>query len=329
MLKIKELHKIELHVHIDCSLSFSAVQKMIPDISEGQYKAQFIAPSKCIDLAHYLESAQIAVNLLQTKENLAIAIDDLLHQQANDGVIYSELRFAPIEHTKQNLDIEEVITTALESIQKFAPKYDIKANLILCTLRHYSAEQSLKTAEMVKKYHNSGVVALDLASDEANYSIRQHIKAFDMVRELGIPTIAHAGEAAGSQSVLETIDLLKPVRIGHGVRAIEDPKVIAKIKEQNIHLEVCPSSNIQTNVYHTYSDHVINLLLNEGISFGINTDARAITNISLNKEYEKLVKYFGWQKEDFYLKNRQALDSAFISDELRSVLMNRLDVGYQ
>lgn len=325
---LHKLPKIELHVHIDCSLSFHGAQRMIPGITLEQYNAYFRAPDKCVDLTHYLKCAQFAVNLLQSKENLEIAVEDLLTQQAIDGVIYSELRFAPFEHVKKGLVIEEIVETVLKTMKRVSDEKNILSNLILCTLRHYTTEQSLQTARMVEKFFADGVVGLDLASDEARYSLSAHIPAFELMKDAGIPTTAHAGEAVGPESVLETIEKLSPTRIGHGVRAIEDPKVIAKIKELNIHLEVCPSSNIQTNVYDKYSDHVLNLLRSEEISFGINTDARAITNIDLNEEYDKLIKNFGWNKNDFYQCNIQALDHAFLDENLKTKVKKRLIEGY-
>jgi adenosine deaminase len=328
-MEITTLPKIELHVHLDCSLSFAAVQQMIPALSEFDYHQKLIGPFKCRNLSHYLECAQYSVGLLQSRKNLRIAVFDLLNQQKEDQIIYSEIRFSPFEHIKEGLSPEEVVVTVLEAIKDASELYQIRSNLILCTLRHYSEAYSKITADLAIAYAKYGVVALDLASDEANYSLDAHIKAFRKVKEHGLSITAHAGEAAGSESVWETIEKLQPDRIGHGVRSGEDSALIEYLANHQIHLEVCPSSNIQTNVYEKYSDHVIEKLIDSGISTSINSDARTISNIHLRKEYKKLEKVFNWDSKQFYHCNLEAIKHAFIDQNEKNMLIETIQNRYE
>jgi len=323
------LPKIELHVHLDCSLSFSAVQEMVPSISESEYRQKLIGPVKCRDLSHYLECAQFSVGLLQSKNNLRIAVFDLLKQQKEDRIIYSEIRFSPFEHIKGGLDPEEVVVTVLESIKEASILFGIKSNVILCTLRHYPEAYSRKTADLAIAYANEGIVGFDLASDEANYPLDAHFKAFQKVKEHGLSTTAHAGEAAGAISVWETLEKLTPNRIGHGVRAVEDSKLIEYLAHHQIHLEVCPSSNIQTNVFEQYPDHVIDYLIECGVSTSINSDARTITDIHLREEYQKLFNNFKWDIRQFYHCNLEAIKHAFIDQKEKNRLTGIIKKGYE
>jgi adenosine deaminase len=196
--------------------------------------------------------------------------------------------------------------------------------LVLCALRHFTQEQSLLTAELAERFKGGHVVALDLAGDEAGWALDAHIPAFRFAIERGIRRTVHAGEAAAADSVWRTLRAFEPERIGHGVRCVEDPALVAHLKAQQIHLEVCPSSNVQTRVVEEYQQHAVDLLLRTGLSLGINTDTRTITNVTLNEEYTRLHHHFGWGEREFAACNRAALGAAFLDAPTKSRLAARL-----
>ncbi|HEU5402406.1 MAG TPA: hypothetical protein VFU86_13670, partial [Terriglobales bacterium] len=183
-------------------------------------------------------------------------------------------------------------------------------------------------ARLVKKFLGTNVVALDIAGDEAGYPIQPHIPAYEFARANHLYRTAHAGEAAGAQSVWETLRSLQPTRIGHGVRSIEDATLLEFLREQGIHLEVCPSSNLQTNMYREMPEHALDALYRAGLSVGISTDARTITDITLEQEYRNMRTAFGWTNEQLLQCNLYALNAAFIPDELKKQLSARLRDGY-
>jgi adenosine deaminase len=325
---IASLPKIELHLHLDNSLSFDVAKQLRPDISETEYKQNFIAPEKCKDLAECLRRTSSVKELLQTKEALREVVKDLFVQLQRDNVIYVELRFAPLNHREKGLLPEEVVEIVAESVKSNIHSTGIKAGIILCTVRRFDEEQSLQTSRLVERYiKHTNVVGFDISSDEAGYPIDCHKKAFEYAIKNDIPRTAHAGEAKGADSVWETIKYFKPQRIGHGVRSIEDERLIEFIVKNRIHLEICPTSNIVTDVFEKYSDHPIDFLYNSGVSVGVNSDARTLINVSLTDEYMKLVNVFDWNIDHFYNCNRNSLDHAFISnsekEELRSFLFSK------
>ncbi|NND08094.1 MAG: adenosine deaminase [Saprospiraceae bacterium] len=327
-MKNEHIPKIELHVHLDCCLSFDVVQKLDASIDERQYRKYFRANGKCANLADYLQRATRAVDLMQSDRSLKLVTDDLFDQLVTDRVIYAEIRFAPLLHTRQGLGEEEIVRIVTDAVAENIERTGISANLILCTLRHYSQAQSISTAELVYAFRDQGVVALDLAADEAGFSIDNHVLAFEYAKANGMHTTAHAGEACSAESVWETIDQLKPDRIGHGIRASEDPALVEYIKHQGIHLEICPTSNIQTNIYSKMYDHPVDQLLGAGISLSINTDGRTISGTSLTEEYTKLVHAFSWGLAEFRQVNCNALDAAFIDEDLKRALSSVIDSAY-
>ena len=323
----KALPKVELHLHLDCSLSYAVVSRLNPAITREEYLHDFIAPARCTNLADFLTRAPKSIALMQTEEGLRLVTFDVFEQLQRDNVVYAEIRFAPLLHTEKGLIAENVVEIIEEATAKASQATGIEARLILCTLRHFSAEQSLQTVKLVERFKGTRVAALDIAGDEAGFPLDAHIPAFQYAIQNGIARTAHAGEASGAESVWKTLNLLRPSRIGHGVRSIEDPALIAHLRKEHIHLEVCPTSNLQTNIYDSYADHPINRLYDAGLSLSVNTDARTITDITLAQEYEKLHQVFAWDSEHFLQCNLNAMRSSFLPEAAKKRLENRLREG--
>ena len=324
---IKDLPKVELHVHLDCCLSFKGLTRIDPTISESFYKKKFIGTS-CNCLKDYIRCADTALEYMQTKEQLEIVIEDLFDQLVNDNVIYAEIRFAPLLHLKKGLTSKNVVEIVSNKTKIESEKSGIEVGLILCTLRHFSVDQSLQTVKLVKDFLDKNVVGFDIAADEAGFPIDNHIKSFQFARDNNIFCTAHAGEALGADSVTNTLKYLKPNRIGHGVRCIEDNSLIEKIKKENIHLEICVTSNMVTKVFNNLTDHPVDFLFNKGVSLSINTDGRTISNTTLNKEYVLLYKEFNWLKNKFLEVNVNAMKASFSSNEVKNKIISILNQNY-
>ena len=327
--RLEELPKIELHLHLDCSLSPKVVEALEGPITRDDYVQRFVAPEDAAGLPDYLDRALEGIKLMQEPEQIRLVTLDLFDQLKADHILYAEIRFAPMEHTQKGLDPREVVEIVESAIREGQQHTGIMARLILCTLRHYSPHQSMQMARLTQETMGGIVAGFDLAADEAAFPLDAHIPAFAFAHKHDIPCTAHAGEARGAESVWETIEQLKPTRIGHGVRSIEDPFLVQTLCERQIHLEVCPTSNISTRVFPTLAQHSVQQLFQAGVSLGINTDGRAISNVSLNEEYLKLHETFGWDKAHFLRCNLNALEAAFLSQEEKSVLRQRILKGYQ
>jgi adenosine deaminase len=266
---------------------------------------------------------------MQSREALQLVVDDLFEQLQADNVIYAEMRFAPLEHTKQGLSAEEVVEAVDEAVSEQVQKTGIEAGIILCTLRNYSKAQSMQTVKLVEQFEENNVVGFDIAADEAGFPIDNHVAAFEYANEKGLNATAHAGEAKGADSVRETLDNFKPSRIGHGVRSAEDRALIERLKEQDIHLEVCPTSNIQTNVYEKIADHTVDTLFESGVSLSINTDTRTISDVTLDEEYHLLSEIFGWSHDQLLQTNLEAIRHAFTDDATKKRLRKQISDAYQ
>lgn len=324
-----QLPKVELHLHLDCSLSYDVVNKIDPSITEAIYRHDFIAPAKCDDLVDFLKRAVKGFSLMQTKEALEWVVFDVFNQLKADNTLYAEIRFAPFLHLEKGLTPYEVVQIIEAATATAVQQTGVEARLILCTLRHYTEAQSMATVQLVEAFAGTYVAAFDIAGDEAGCPVTNHLAAFKYAREKGLHITAHAGEASGPESVWETLESFAPTRIGHGARSAEDAALVQHLKAKKIHLEICPSCNVQTSMYAEYKDHPVDQLKKEGVSLNINTDCRTIVDVTMNGEYQRLHETFGWTKQDFYDCNVNALKAAFIPGEVKNSLLEKLAAAYR
>lgn len=326
---IQSLPKIELHLHLDCSLSFDVASKLNPSLTRAEYDHDFIAPAKCLNLPDLLTRARQGIALMQTEHQLRLVTHDLIKQLARENVLYAEIRFAPLLHLEKGLTPDDVVDIVDGAASEASKSVGVEVGLILCTLRHFTIEQSVQTVKLVQRFLDRRVVGFDIAGDEAGFQIDAHVPAFQHAITERIPRTAHAGEARGAASVWETLQHFQPTRIGHGVRSIEDPLLVEHLRDRRVHLEICPACNVQTDIYPAYTDHPVSRLYSAGVSLGINTDGRTITNVTLAREYESLQKIFGWGVEHFHVCNVNALNASFASETVKKQLKRRLDYGYR
>ena len=324
-----KLPKVELHLHLDCSLSYDVVSEIDPSVTLEEYCANFIAPAKCVDLRDFLARAPSSFPLMQTEAHLRLVTLDLFEQLRQDNVLYAEIRFAPLLHVEGGLTARQVVTCVEAATAEAVHKTGIEARIILCTLRYFSGVQSLETVHLVEDFRGTYVAGFDIAADQPGDVITPHLAAFQYARDKGIFFTAHAGESRGIENVRETLQHFAPSRIGHGVSSIADPALLEELRQWQVHLEACPSCNVQTNCYESYVDHPIDKLYRAGISVSLNTDTRTIGNMTLSREYAKMHETFGWEAEEFYHCNKNALKAAFVPDDVRSDLLARLTEGYQ
>lgn len=324
-MELRSLPKIELHLHLDCSLSYQAVSALAPSVTREEYQRDYIAPARCANLADFLSRAPKGFQLMQTEDSLRLVTEDVFRQLIEDGVIYAEIRFALLLHTERGLSPERVVAVVEREVDRLIRETGMQAGLILCTLRQFTEAQSLLTAELVEKFRGSRVVALDLAGDEAGFPLDAHVGAYRYAREHGLFRTAHAGEGLGPESVWETLRLLDPHRIGHGTRSIEDPKLVEHLRRKRIHLELCPSANVQIiPSIGSMEEHPIDRLYRAGVSLNVNSDSHMLTPTTLTREYENLMSIFNWNREELLQTNLLGLEAAFVDNGVKQHLRKSL-----
>lgn len=321
---------VDLHLHLDGALSPEAIIKIaqkegtkLPTYDPKELKQYLAVPKNCESLNEYLKRFDIPNLVLQTEYGLKTATLDLLERLSKQGLIYAEIRMAPQLSTSKGLSQQKVVETLTKTLKEAEKLYKIKSNLILCLMRgKNNKEANLETIKVGQKFLNNGVCALDLAGAEAIFPNELFEEEFNLIKSLKIPYTIHAGEAAGSDSVISALKM-GAQRIGHGVHSVEDDEVVEYLADHKIPLELCPTSNLDTKAVEKLEDFPIKHFIEKGVIVTINTDDPTVSDTSLPEEFA-LLKKLGLNEEDAKQIAINSINSAFISKENKLELIKRI-----
>lgn len=316
---------VDLHAHLDGSITVPIARKLadlqgieLPARGDEELLRLLSVPPECESLNDFLKCFALPGSLLQTPEGLEESVRLVLESMASQGVAYAELRFAPQLHGERGMTQEDAVRAAEAGLSRAT----IPANLILCCMRGEGNEAANEETVRVAHEHvveTGGVVALDLAGAEALYPTERYRGLFERAREQGIPFTIHAGEAAGPQSVRCALEM-GAARIGHGVRAMDDPVLVGELAERGIPLEMCPTSNRQTRAIPDMGAYPLVDFLERGVRATVNTDDMAIERTTLPGEFDCLRREFGLTAEQERRLTANAIDAAFTSDAVKGDL---------
>jgi adenosine deaminase len=240
-----------------------------------------------------------------------------------EGINYIELRFSPWFMAEPNgLDPVGIVEAVVEGVKAGIQEYDIQVNLIGILSRTYGEEIAWKELEALLSHHDD-LVAIDLAGDEVNYPAELFADHFKKARGMGLNVTAHAGEAAGPESIWQAIEVLGASRIGHALSAVDDPALLDFMLEKRIGVESSLTSNVQTSSVVDYPSHPIKKFLELGLLATINTDDPGISNIDLRHEYEVAAPAVGLVEEQIIQAQKNALTIAFLTLEEKEALLNK------
>lgn len=318
----------DLHLHLEGSISLSSARALakLQNIALPEDDAELIknlrVDDDCADLNEFLAKFVLPDSLLQTKEGLQMATENLLRELKEDGLIYAEIRFAP---QRERLPAEDAIEAVLAGIRNS----DIYANCILSCMRGDTKQRNTETVTLAAKYLGKGVCAVDLAGAEGIYPTQDYEYIFELAKKLGVPYTIHAGEADGPESVKTAVSF-GTKRIGHGVRAAEAEDALALLRDNGVTLELCPSSNLRTKIYTDIADYPIRKLMEYGIPVTVNTDDMSVIGTDIQTEYALLTETFGFSKDEIHTLLMNSVKASFADAELKEKLKQMIDadMGY-
>lgn len=317
MIDLKKIPKIELHIHLDGSLNIDKISEITKENKEDLIK-KMTSGEKLSSLKNYLDKFDYAVSLLQVSDTIKSLANSLREDLIKDNVIYAEVRYAPLKHISY-ISMDEFIKIVYEELNK---DKRLKVKLILCMMRNDTILNNMKVIELAKKHLNKEVVGIDLAGDEDNYPTKEFKYLFDYANQLRIPITIHSGESTNHSEVEEAIKL-HAKRIGHGIKSIDNLDLISELKNKNILLELCPTSNVQTNSIDLYKNHPIKLFSLLGVIYSINTDNRLVSQIDLSTEYQKLIDNKLITLESIIKSNLNAIKYSFLTEEEKVSLFKK------
>jgi adenosine deaminase len=324
---IQHLPKAELHLHIEGTLEpelmfelakRNTVTLRFQSVEEVRAAYQFTDLQSFLDI--YYEGAQV----LLTEQDFYDLTWAYLERVQAQHVRHVEIFFDPQTHTDRGVRFETVITGIHRALDDGERKLGISHQLIMCFLRHLTAEAAMTTLEQALPFRD-WIVGVGLDSSEVGHPPEKFVTVFDRARKEGFLTVAHAGEEGPPEYVWQALDLLKARRIDHGVRSIEDPALVERLRTDAIPLTVCPLSNVKLCVYDTMDQHRMKELLNAGLCVTVNSDDPAYFGGYVNENFLAAHRALGLSKSELYRLARNSFEAAFLDEGSQEILIAELD----
>ncbi len=318
--ELKKLPKIELHCHLDGSLSKKFIQTRLGRVVSEE---ELSVTHNCGSLSEYLEKFELPGACLKDETGLEEAGYDVLENMSQENICYAEIRFAPLLSVTEEMGTEQVIAALLKGLERGKKDFGIEYNIITCAMRHHSEEQNYQMIKTARQFLGEGVCAADLAGAEEQYPMTEFMELFHRTKKLGMPFTIHAGECGNTQNIVDAVHA-GARRIGHGIAMHGNPAIQRLVREACVGIEMCPISNLQTKAAKSASEYPIREFLDAGILVTINTDNRTVSNSSMTKELEFIQKMYGISDSEILLLMKNAVETAFADDDMKNRLYWRI-----
>lgn len=327
----RSIPKVELHRHLEGSLRLDTLLDIARQHGLTIPYTHFTSLVQMqredpLTFTNFLGKFQTLRNFYRTPEIIQRVTREAVADAAGDGVRYLELRFTPVALSRmQGFSFGEVMDWVCQSAAEAALEFNISVRLIASVNRHEPVAMAEQVAQLAADRIEHGIVGLDLAGNEVEFSAAPFAGVFGAARQAGLHVTVHAGEWGGAANVREAVELLSAERIGHGVRVLEDPSVLALVIERGIVLEVCVTSNHQSGVVSDLKEHPIHRLIDAGVLVTINTDDPGISRITLTDEYRLLLEDLGMPPAQLKGCVLAGARAAFLPTGQREALASGLD----
>ncbi|MFI2753500.1 adenosine deaminase [Cellulomonas sp. P22] len=347
--QVAALPKVLLHDHLDGGLRPTTIVELaaevgheLPTTDPEALGRWFVEAADSGSLERYLETFSHTVAVMQTPEGLRRVARESALDLAADGVVYAEQRYAPEQHQQRGLSLQQVVDAVQAGFdegvaQAAADGRSIRIGTLLTAMRH--ADRGDEVAALALANRDSGVVGFDIAGAEQGFLPSRHASAFATLRAASFPATVHAGEGAGLESIAEAVQVAGALRLGHGVRIMDDIEVtpgpdgtpvvrlgrLAQwVLDRQVPLEMCPSSNLQTAAATSVATHPVTLLKSLGFAVTVNTDNRLQSGTTLTRELTLLGEQAGWTLDDVRDVTVTAAEHSFLAYAQRREMIDRV-----
>jgi adenosine deaminase len=320
---IKKLPKAEQHIHI---VGSTRPETLLWLAEEGGLDRPFKTPRDAQRFFQYKSFPQFvevycAVVDCITKESQFERITyEMLESDAQCNVRYVEASFSAPDHVLKGLDYGRMIDAINRGIGRARMDFGIDCNVRVDLVRNYGPEKGMEVLDWIES-KSDNIVSIDLGGSEERFPAKPYKSVYRRARSMGLHLVAHAGEAAGAESVWQAVNELGVERIGHGVKAIDESKLLEHLKKRNIAIEMCPTSNVRTRVVHTLKSHPIRVFHDLGLTVTVNTDDPSMFGTNMNREYLQLHRQLGFSLSELFNLSLNAINSSFLPEESKSKML--------
>ncbi|MDX1838662.1 adenosine deaminase [Legionella taurinensis] len=323
------IKKAELHVHLEGTISPQLAQKLA-NRNQLQLPAGLINANGTSynygDFMDFLKAYDQIAALIASPQDYYDVTFEYLKDSALGGGIYTEMMYSP-DHAEMvsGIPSSEHLKAIQQAIDDAEHQHGIVGRIIITAVRHFGEEAAVKVAKQGIKEDLPCIVGFGLGGDEVNYPPKRFAEAYQIAVDGGLHATVHAGEFASADGMNEAMDYLPIKRIGHGVQSIHSPETIARLKDNQIALEICPSSNVRLGLFKDIPNHPIRRLQDAGLMLSINSDDPPFFNTNLANEYERVQQTFHYSDKDMLHFTRMALETAFVDETTRKRLLQHLN----
>jgi len=331
---VRILPKVLLHEHLDGGLRPSTVIDLaaetgyqgLPTTDPNDLANWFHRGAQKGNLPEYLEGFLHTTSVMQTPEALERVAFEFIEDMYHDGVVYAEIRFAPVYHTEHGLTQDEVVAAVIRGLERGESTYGVEWGLIICAMRHMT--NSLEAAELAIRCRDMGVVGFDLAGGEDGFPPKKHVDAFQAIERANFYITIHAGEAFGPESIWQALQYCGAHRLGHATRLRDDIQVLPDgslklgrlaqyILDRRVPLEMCLISNLHTGACKSLEEHPFGMFFRHGFRVCLNTDDRLMSDTSMTQETALATELFDLSLKDLEKLSLNAMKSAFAPHDKR------------
>lgn len=320
---IKKMPKAELHLHLEGAFTFEFLFQLIekyggdPGITgAGDLEKKFIFT----DFPHFIDAWIWKNRFFRMAADFEDSTYSTLRDLHEQNVIYAEVYYSPWDFTDNGLKVEEITEATISALRRARNDFGIKSNLIADIIRDRGAEGAVERIDQVTPYLNNGVIGIGLGGSEQAFPAEMFKDAFREAKKRGFRLVAHAGEAAGPESVRAAVELLGAERIGHGVRAVEDPHLVEYLNTKQIPLEVCLTSNLKTQIFPSPEAHPFKGFYQQGLNVTINSDDPAMFGSTITGEMLLLHDRLDFSLGDLKILTLKAIEASFLPDNEKEEL---------
>jgi adenosine deaminase len=320
---IAEMPKVELHLHLEGAIPLETLLKLAQkNIKEPKINTIYDLRNKLTysDFEHFIDMWKWKNTLITTErdfEEISYQVLSGLHQQ---NVKYVEAIYSPGDYRKRGFSIQSITEQIIEGKERAYRDFGIKCELIIDLCRDDGPITGIQRLDAVMPFLGHGVIGVGIGGSEQNFPPEPYAELYREAHRCGFRLTAHAGEAAGASSIWGAIEKLRVERIGHGVRAYEDPKLIALLKDKQIPLEMCINSNVKTHVCKSFESHPFKDYFKQGLMLTVNSDDPTMFDSTLTDEYIILVEKLGFSLSEIKQLSMNGIEASFMSPQMKKQL---------
>jgi adenosine deaminase len=311
--------KVELHVHLEGSIRPQTLAELAA-ANHVDLPGGIAAAYSFSDFQGFIDAYMRCAACLCTHEDFQRVTYELLCDEAAQNIRYCEVFLSPMQHLRRDFDFDCIMHAIRAGYEQAHREHGIRMGVIFDHGRQFGVEAGSRVLERALATRHYGVIGLSIGGDEVHYPPELFTELFARAQQAGLYLTAHAGEVRGPESVWGAIRSLHVRRIGHGIHAIEDPQLVAFLRDNHLSLDVCPTSNVRTGAVAALADHPVRRLFDAGVPITLSSDDPALFETNLTQEYLLLADHFGFTREELVQVSLNGVHASFLPEAEKAAL---------